>query len=501
MKAPLAHTLASGAVVAAIALPWLNPFAGGPSPNVLPWIASATGLVVLWLAGALRRDADAEGWARLAASGWLVAAVASAVIAGFQYFDLEDAFAPWMSVSPAGEAFANLRQRNQFASLTAIGLAATSWWLSRGLRLGPALAVAVLLGAMNAASASRTGALQLLALGLAAAWWGGPLRRPRILLHAAAIGAYVLGAWLLPLAQQAWTGLDPVTLASRLPGTEGCASRLVLWSNVLTLIWQKPLAGWGWGELDFAHFHHLYQGERFCDILDNAHNLPLHLAVELGLPVAVLVSALVLTALWRGRPWRETDPARQLAWCVLGVVFLHSMLEYPLWYGPFQVGALLSVWLLSLRRASPAAPGGPATRAPGPARAGVAALAATLLAYASWDYWRVSQVYRAQDDRAAAFRDDAMGHARQSLLFRAQARFAELTLAPLTPDNAQWTYDTAQAVVHYSPEPRVVEKLIESATMLERFDEAVLDLARYRAAFPADYERWRRAQKLPMLPP
>ncbi len=486
------------AMGAAVALPWLNPFAGGPSPNVSPWLFSAACAVVLWLGGAFRRDADTQGWAKILVIAWLVASVASAVVAGFQYFDAEEAFAPWMSISPAGEAFGNLRQRNQFATLTAIGLAAAAAAVSQGLKTAPAWAIAAILGAANAASASRTGLLQLLALGVAAAWWAGPLRAARIRLVAVALGAYVLGAWLLPLAQHAVTGLDPVTLASRLPGTEGCASRLVLWSNVLTLIGQKPLAGWGWGELDFAHYDHLYAGERFCDILDNAHNLPLHLAVELGVPAAVLMCGGAAWAVLRARPWRETDPVRQLAWSVLGAILLHSMLEYPLWYGPFQVAALLSVWLLVLPRGQDLQVA--LWRRPGVRTSAAAGLAAALLAYGGWDYWRVSQIYRAQEQRAAPFRDDALGHARKSWLFRPQVRFAELTLAPLTRDNAQWTYDTALALLHYSPEPRVVEKVIESATMLEHFDEAVLHLARYRAAFPDDYARWRQAQKLPMLP-
>ena len=51
----------------------------------------------------------------------------------------------------------------------------------------------------------------------------------------------------------------------------------------------------------------LYPSARFCDILDNAHNLPLHLAVELGLPAALLLCG---TALWltlQRKPWREAD--------------------------------------------------------------------------------------------------------------------------------------------------------------------------------------------------
>jgi O-antigen ligase len=112
---------------------------------------------------------------------------------------------------------------------------------------------------------------------------------------------------------------------------------MTLWSNVLELIGQKPWFGWGWGRLDYAHYMHLYEGARFCDILDNAHNLPLHLAVELGVPMALILCGAALWSTWRSRPWRESDPLRQLAWTVLAVLALHSLLEYPLWYGPFQM--------------------------------------------------------------------------------------------------------------------------------------------------------------------
>ena len=77
---------------------------------------------------------------------------------------------------------------------------------------------------------------------------------------------------------------------------------------------------------------------------------------------------------------------------------------------------------------------------------------------------------------------------------------AELTglVYGLTPRTVDRIDAQAQALLHYSPEPRVIEKVIEAATMKGRYDEAVLHLARYRAAFPADYARWRKAQRLPM---
>ena len=76
-----------------------------------------------------------------------------------------------MNVASAGDAFANLRQRNQFASLTVIGMASLLWWTSRGLASGDALLAMALLAVANAASASRTGLLQMLMLTVLLAVW------------------------------------------------------------------------------------------------------------------------------------------------------------------------------------------------------------------------------------------------------------------------------------------------------------------------------------------
>jgi len=235
----------------------------------------------------------------------------------------------------------------------------------------------------------------------------------------------------------------------------------------------------------------LYPGERFCDILDNAHNLPLHLAVELGIPVALLVCGALFWLVRHARPWRETDPARQMAWGVLALILLHSLLEYPLWYGPFQMAVGLCVGLLWRRKNTGVQPIDAQIRPPAPMLIGLIAIILIVSAsYAGWDYHRISQIYLAPQARDAAYRDDTMNKVRGTWLFRNQVRFAELTTTPLTRGNAQWTFDTATALLHYSPEPRVIEKVIESAVMLNRNDEALLYLVRYRAAFSQDHEKW-----------
>ena len=502
-RAELILRLRSGAVFVFIALPWLNPFAFGPSPAVIPWLLTmaSLALVLLW-AGQVRL-------AELAPSAWLTAALISAVLGLLQYFGVSAAFDPWVNTTAVGEAFANLRQRNQFATLTSIGMASLLWWAAR-LQAQPAwhtdaqrrgrsallAAAAALLSFGNAASSSRTGTVQLLLLlALAFVWGCWRQSGPRRVLLSAAL-AYGLAALLLPRL----AGLDAhaTGILVRLQrGDPLCGSRLTLWSNVLHLIGQKPWFGWGWGELEYAHFITLYPGPRFCDILDNAHNLPLHLAVELGLPFTLLACSGAVWAVWRARPWCEQDATRQLAWTVMAVILLHSMLEYPLWYGPFQVAFGLSLWLLWRSRRTSVPPSSELRPAPWLAFATSAILLGGS-GCAAWDYYRVSQIYMSPQQRAPAYRHNTLEKIGDSWLFENQVRFARLTTATLTRENARELHDLAQALLHFSSEPSVVEMLIESATVLGLDDEVRFYLPRYRAAFPDEHARW--AQKIAGTP-
>lgn len=482
-------------LAAFLVLPWLTAYTAGPQSNVWPWLVSA-GCAVL--VGLFWRRLDAT----LIAGAWLLAAAVSAAIGLVQYFGLAPALSPWISQTGAGEAFANLRQRNQFATLTSIGLLALIALQARQAarpRLpGWAYAAMALLALGNAASSSRTGLLQWLLIAALTAAWALRGQRRLGLLALQALLAYGLAVLALPWLLNLATGLSSAGLLGRLADAPGCASRRVLWSNVLTLIAQKPWLGWGWGELDYAHFMTLYPGPRFCEILDNAHNLPLHVAVELGIPAALALCGAIVWGVWRGQPWREADPARQLAWGVLAVIGLHSLLEYPLWYGPFQLACGLSVGLLWARAATGA---GRVLQDFKRNRAVtqylrwlVAIVSIALLAFAGREYARVSQLYLPAEARSAALRDDTLNKLRGSWLFGNEVRFAELSVTPLSPANAAAMHALALQLLHYSPEARVAEKLIASARLLGRDEEALQVAARYQAAFPDAYARWMAAQ-------
>jgi O-antigen ligase len=505
-------------------LPWLNPFAPGPSPSVAPWLVSMAATMCLLLMaipslwGSVKTNfSTCRGWYISGTWAWLLAGLLSAGISLIQYFGAASFFDPWINQTNYGEAFANLRQRNQFATLTNIALAALlfivsrdksptpgseRWhqaWLPLGFVAGALLAVG------NAISSSRTGLFELVLLCFLCVLWGQWRHQQVRNVLIGAVLVYAVAVFAMPLL--AGLDLSKYGLASRLGKDDACGSRLMLWSNVLHLIAQKPWLGWGWGELDYAHFITLYDQPRFCDILDNAHNLPLHLAVELGVPFAVLVCGGFTWVALRQKPWAEVDATRQMAWSVMAVILLHSMLEYPLWYGPFQLAFGMCIFLLWRQKQSADAENNlkKASNMPSAlilyARAASFLIAISLLvfiAYAAWDYRRVSQIYLPPEARDAHYRDHTLAKIRNSWLFEDQARFAELILTPLAQSNAAWTFNTAHALLHYSPEPRVIEKLIESAVMLGRDDEALAYLARYKAAFPKEHALWAKANAKPI---
>ena len=335
-----------------IALPWLNHFVFGPVPGFFSevWVVFWCGLVLstkrhIWYCLPL---------AKSTASAWLLAGTLSCAMALVQYLGWSGHFSPFISATLPGEAFANLRQRNLFATLTSMALAALLWWSlqllpersrRRSLVCTGMAALAVLLAVGNAASSSRTGLFQVVLVCALIALWRGF----RVLLTRRLLAVYVLAYAVALLALPTFIGLNPLSLGAwaRLQAGDAlCSGRSTLWHNVLDLITQRPWLGWGWGELDYAHYVTLFSGERFCAILDNAHNLPLHLAVELGVPFAGCFCLALLWLTLRARPWAEVDATRQMAWCVLAVIGLHSLLEYPLWYGPFQMAVVLCGVLL-----------------------------------------------------------------------------------------------------------------------------------------------------------
>jgi len=528
-------------LVLCVALPWLNPFASSPSTAVIPllvsWMmaacallavvelplakprwtvleAAVCGVLLVWLLASLlwvpqvvdraltmglvtslmcvwimaavgRRAAVDASLLRWLVAGLLTAAVISAALGVLQYLGLARELSPWVNQPLKGDAFANLRQRNQFASLTSLGLVALLGWVAARAKAQSmtqgcwawAFMLLNVLAAGVACSVSRTGAVQWALVGVLMAAWGWRSAKQdaafgKGLVWLALAAPVLVAVWsvLMPWLALQTTGEWGASMILRVTGQAqdyaACGGRRVLWANVLALIAQHPWLGWGWGETDYAHFMTGYNTLRFCDMLDNAHDFPLHLALELGVPFAVAVMALVGVWVLRRTPWREQNAWRVMAWCLLVVLGLHSLLEYPLWYGPFQMTLGLAIGVLW------AEPDAPATEEAQEGPMLVAALLFIGCLYAAWDFNRVGQIYRQAASRDAAYRDNPLHHAKQSWLFKNQADFAELTTQTVTADNAAELYPQALRLMHYSPEARVVQRVIDSGKLLGHDEEA-----------------------------
>lgn len=539
MKKKQATSIPDQLTMMLVALAFVFPYTHPPITNFWPvlfaWVLGSL-LVLMWMSNQQWAFGEGEqggagsgvGGASALAWGLMLASVLGAMIGLLQYFQGGIGFQPWVSPSAPGNAIGNLRQRNQQASLMALGVFSLLWLLfvaknklheSMAINEDDAslpaarvhwsgVATGVLIGWIfflislgSASTSSRTGFSQWFLVLLLFSVWGRSVKRPVFFAWLFAFGIYIVSAWMLPGLLESWSGYRVEGLFRRLSGDSDCTSRRVLWSNVLYLIAQKPWLGWGWGELDYAHYITLFPGERFCVLLDNAHNLPLHLAVELGVPVAVLVCLVVLAWIWNAKPWRETDPARQLAWGILALVGLHSMLEFPLWYGPFQLVTVLAILILWRRRASENGQRHVADHAQKRHlsliyKALAAILIIAFMGYASWDYSRISQVYKPVHLRSEALRENTLAKVSGTWLFADAVDFAVLTTTPVTKENAQRMHVLATALLHYSPEPRVIEPLIESASLLGRDDEVAFHMRRYRAAYPKEYERWSSANRV-----
>jgi hypothetical protein len=188
----------------------------------------------------------------------------------------------------------------------------------------------------------------------------------------------------------------------------------------------------GWGEFNFAWSLTPFP-DRPNAFFDHTHNLPLQLAVELGVPLAALVLALLSWALVRAvrravrdRGGGSVGPSRPAA-AMLVLIGLHSLLEYPLWYAYFLLPAAW-VWGFALADAR----GAESVPVPGSRRAGapMAAAGAALVvaaAAALADYVRVTTIFVVGDGTVPL--EQRIEAGKRSVLFSHHAHYAAATVA------------------------------------------------------------------------
>jgi O-antigen ligase len=383
------------------------------------------GLAVLLVAQGLSPEARAHA-AEALCWGLLAAGLASFAISLVQVFAPNAADGSFIARSGLpGRAIGNLRQPNHLASLMMwAAVAAVFITEKRGWRLAlPPLLFAFVLTVVL--SASRTG---FIGIAMLAAWGILDRRLSRSARLSLLATPLMLGlCWWLMEHWSAESG-HAFGAASRLSEGAGSPSRVAILRDAWALTLANPWFGVGWGEFNFAWSLTPFP-TRPIAFFDHTHNLPSQLAVELGLPWAGVVLALLCWALWQawhGAARADDDaPLRRAALMIVLAIGLHSLLEYPLWYAYFLLPACFALGL-----ALPAATDGsePAGRGPWPLVGGLL-IAGSL--FARWDYHRIVDIYTPSEDATPLTERIATGQ--HSLFFGHQADYAAATSLPPGP--------------------------------------------------------------------
>ena len=109
------------------------------------------------------------------------------------------------------------------------------------------------------------------------------------------------------------------------------AHRIRILNDVWFLVQQHPWMGVGWRQLQVTEV--LTPG--ISEPVDHAHNIVAQIQVELGVLGSLSLLGFAGFWLFKKKPWREANGAQMAMVCVVMVLGLHSLLEYPLWHAIF----------------------------------------------------------------------------------------------------------------------------------------------------------------------
>lgn len=284
----------------------------------------------------------------------LIGAEISALLGVLQHFRWHTPLDPVVVMKVSSSVFGNIAQPNHFANYIALGLISLGLLhQQQRLKAGYVAALAVPLLLVMTLSGSRSSWLYLAMMSGLAWWWGRrdaalrPLLRYALLLLA---GFGLMHLFVqLPFMEGASARIDTM---QRLFGDDATGSiRLYLWREAGLMFLQSPWLGVGFGQFAWHHFQLLpvLQPGNITGLYNNAHNVIFQLAAEAG--VLGLLALFGALGVWLyGLRRMPMDAAHWWGSTALGVLAIHSLLEYPLWYTYFVAVAAMLLGMLDQTR-------------------------------------------------------------------------------------------------------------------------------------------------------
>jgi O-antigen ligase len=327
----------------------------------LLYLVWAAALMVL--GSLLRRRLGMDALLQMLA--WCVVAggMLNAFAAILQTYDIRGLLAPVILFKVGDRAYGNIAQANQFGNYVVLAIASLAYLFVCGKvpRVVAYLLFAILVYSL-ALSSSISVWLYLVLLVLLA---GLVFLRQRSSEHRR----------LMLLCVAVLAGFGVAQLLTRIPGLEpspvfaSATERLFyqptsiwirfkLWHEAWQMFVNSPLLGVGYGQFVWQHFLLVgsHAGDQVPGLNHHAHNLIMQLLAETGIAGTGILLASIALWLWGQR---STALGAGQWWLlgVLGILAIHSMLEYPLWSAYFLgIAAVLlgagEAHLIALREAN-----------------------------------------------------------------------------------------------------------------------------------------------------
>ena len=299
-------------------------------------------MLLIILGSVLRREFGLTAISTALAWFFLAGGELSAAAGVIQHYDIHTFLDDFIAAKNSAAVFGNIAQTNHFANHISLALASLIFlFASRKLRIWVALPLALPLLFVLPLSGSRSPWLYLLALlilSLLLLWRGKACMERRRLVTASflLIAGFALMQWLVQTPLFA-APMGAITAADRMfEQAAGTAIRFYLWREAWQMFLQAPLLGVGFGEYAWHHFQllEMFRNPEITGVYNNAHNLIMQLLAETGLagtlPVAGGIMVWLLSL--RRQPF---DLALWWLLALLAIIGIHSMLEFPLWYGQY----------------------------------------------------------------------------------------------------------------------------------------------------------------------
>ena len=465
---------------------------------------------LIWLGRVLAKSCGMEQLALWLAAMLVLGGLLNAAAAVLQFYGIDSLFGSILIANlgaTKGGAYGNFGQNNHFADYVTLALISALYLhIKRRLAWSTAAACAGIFIYALSLSGSRTTWLYMAAT-LALSLWFSTRSQVPVLRRATAVLAVLLPLFGLLQYAMAHYGLAtrpllpgaayaPVTPIDRfvaelaqgvLPQEGGSAlgTRIYMGHQALLMLLREPLLGVGFGQYAGVFFEQAAELTRYHipNYDRNAHNALMQLLAETGLIGAGLVCAAL--GAWLLGLRRRLAATAETWWmlCLLAVLFVHSMVEYPLWHANFLGVAAILLGMGSERGLRLRLSALSRFAFPVMVAAGVFALVSVLHAYRDLELLMYPRVPPKNREEVVARNEALLELHRDTLL----APYVEMTYAGIIVadrNNLRDKLALNRRVLRLLPMPEVAYRQVLLLGLNGERDAALLQLDRAAAVFP-----------------